>query len=210
MSCKAYKTYFGMPVRDQDKPWAPHFTCKHCKNTLEGWYRGEKRVMKFAIPRIWREPTDHSSNWYFCMVDVYKRRAGKNASAIMYPDLPSSIPPVPHCPELPVPKEKAAIFRREQKSEKEVDVEDSDYNFRGAAGERKPYYPNQRDFNDLMRDRGLTKSNAELLTSRLKECDLLDESVQLRGRVTDVFQAYLLVKMDSASATMCKFARFYK
>ncbi|XP_058889662.1 uncharacterized protein LOC131739473 [Acipenser ruthenus] len=71
--CEAYKAYFGMPVGDQDKPWAPHFTCEHCKKTLEGWYRGEKRAMKFAIPRIWREPTDHSSNCYFCMVDPSKQ-----------------------------------------------------------------------------------------------------------------------------------------
>ncbi|XP_076365938.1 uncharacterized protein LOC143254912 [Tachypleus tridentatus] len=56
---EAYKTYFDMPIGDQDKPWA-HFTCENCKKTLEGWYRGEKSVMKFAIPRVWREPTDHS------------------------------------------------------------------------------------------------------------------------------------------------------
>ncbi|XP_076306197.1 uncharacterized protein LOC143222906 isoform X2 [Tachypleus tridentatus] len=68
-----------------------------------GWYRGKKRSMKFAIPRIWREPTDHSSNCYFCMVDPPKRRAGKNASAIMYSYLPSSIVQVPYCPELLVP-----------------------------------------------------------------------------------------------------------
>ncbi|XP_076348126.1 uncharacterized protein LOC143245629 [Tachypleus tridentatus] len=70
----------------------------------QGWYREVKRVMKFAIPRIWRELTDHSSSCYFCMVDPFKHRAGKNASAIMYPDPPSSIAPVPHCPELPVPR----------------------------------------------------------------------------------------------------------
>ena len=34
--CKAYKAYFGMPVGDQDKSWAPHFTCEYCKKTLEG------------------------------------------------------------------------------------------------------------------------------------------------------------------------------
>ncbi|XP_076370254.1 uncharacterized protein LOC143256652 [Tachypleus tridentatus] len=56
--CEAYKPYFDMPVGDQDKPWVPHSTCEHCKKTLEGWYRGEKRVMKFAIPRIWHEPTE--------------------------------------------------------------------------------------------------------------------------------------------------------
>lgn len=34
--CEAYKAYFGMPVGDLDKSWAPHFTCEYCKKTLEG------------------------------------------------------------------------------------------------------------------------------------------------------------------------------
>ncbi|XP_076365929.1 uncharacterized protein LOC143254903 [Tachypleus tridentatus] len=128
--CEAYKAYFGMPVGDQDKPWAPRLTCEQCKKNLEGWYRGEKRAMKFAIPRIWREPTDHSSNCYFFMVDPFKRQAGKNTSAIMYPDLPSSITPVPHCPELPVP---TPPERKQPSSEEEVDVENPNYNVRGSA-----------------------------------------------------------------------------
>jgi hypothetical protein len=36
-----------------------------------------------------------------------------------------------------------------------------------------------KDLNDLIRDVDLTKSNAELLTSRLKQWNLLDESVQV-------------------------------
>ncbi|XP_076346207.1 uncharacterized protein LOC143244781 [Tachypleus tridentatus] len=88
--CEAYKAYFGMTVGDQDKPWAPHFICEHCKKTLEGWYRkGGERAMKFAIPRIWCEPTDYSSNFSFCMMDPSKHQSGKNAFAIMYLGLPS-------------------------------------------------------------------------------------------------------------------------
>src|SRR6218665_1950977 len=34
--CEAYQTFFGMPVGDQDKSWALHFTCEYCKKTLEG------------------------------------------------------------------------------------------------------------------------------------------------------------------------------
>lgn len=147
-----------------------------------GWYRGEKRAMKFAIPRIWREPTDHSSNCYFCLVDPSKRRTGKSAPPIMYPDIPSSIAPVPHCPELPVPtppKSDQPSSGERSKSDSEEDIADPDYNFTDAAEEKKPYFPNQKDLNDLIRDLGLTKSNAELLTSRLKEWNLLDESVQV-------------------------------
>ncbi len=42
-----------------------------------------------------------------------------------------------------------------------------------------PYYPNQRDLNDLIRAFGFAKSNGELLISRLKEWDLLNDSVQV-------------------------------
>ncbi|XP_076324195.1 uncharacterized protein LOC143232516 [Tachypleus tridentatus] len=122
--------------------------------------------MKFVIPRIWRDPTDKSSNGYFCMVDPSKRRAGKDASAIMFPDFPLFIAPVPHCPELPVPtppERKQPFSEESNKSEEEVDVEDSDYNFRGASGEKNPYYPNQGDLNDLIRDLGLRKSNSETI-----------------------------------------------
>ena len=59
--------------------------------------------MKFAIPRIWQQATDHSTNCYFCMVDPTKRRTGKNAPQIVYPGIPSSIAQVPHCPKLPIP-----------------------------------------------------------------------------------------------------------
>lgn len=138
--------------------------------------------MKFAIPRIWRLPTDHSSNCYFCMVDPTKRRTGKNAPQIVYPDIPSSIAPVPHCPELPIPtppKSDQPSSGDSSESDSMKDIGDSDCDFTEAVDERRPYFPNQKDVNDLIRDLGLTKSNAELLTSRLKQWNLLDESVQV-------------------------------
>ena len=146
-----------------------------------GWYRGENRAMRFAIPRIWRETTDHSSNCFSCMVDPSKRRGGKNAPAIIYPDLLSSIAPVPHCSELPVPTPPKREQQCLQKKSSSEEHEDTDPEFRDPTDERNPYYPNQEDINDLIRDLGLTKSNGELLTSRLKQWNLLDESVHISG-----------------------------
>jgi hypothetical protein len=116
------------------------------------------------------------------MVDPSKRQTGKNAPAITYPDLPSSIAPVRHCPELPVPtppEREQPSSEESSKSESEEDVGDPNYDLRGGAQERNPYYPNQKELNDLIRDLDLTKSNAELLTSWLKQWNLLDESVQV-------------------------------
>ena len=118
---------------------------------VTGWYRGEKRAMKFAIPRIWREPTDHSSNCYFCMVNPKNRRTGKNAPQIVYPDIPSSIAPVPHSPDLPVPtppRRHRPSSGDSSKSDSEADTGDMDYDSADEVGDRKPYFPNQKDVND--------------------------------------------------------------
>ena len=138
--------------------------------------------MKFAILRIWRQPTDHSSNCYFCMVDPTKRCTGKNAPQIVYPDIPSSIVPAPHCSELSIPtppKRDQSSSGDSSKLGSEEDIGDPDYDFTDAVEERGPYFPNQKDISNLIRDLGLTKFNAELLTSRLKQWNLLDESVQV-------------------------------
>ena len=103
-----YNAYFGMPAGDQDKPWAPHFTCEHCKRTLEG---------KVSTPPI------------------------------MYPDIPSSIAPVPRCPELPVqtpPERDQPSSGERSKSDSEEDIADPDYNFTDAAEDKKPYSPTRR------------------------------------------------------------------
>ena len=43
------------------------------------------------------QPTNHTNDCYFCTVDPSKRRAGKNAPAIIvYPSIPFSIALVPH------------------------------------------------------------------------------------------------------------------
>ena len=116
------------------------------------------------------------------MVDPTKRCTGKNAPRIVYPDIPSFIAPVPHCLELPIPtplKRGQPSSGDSSKSDSEEDIGDPDYSFTDAVEERRPYLPNQKATNDLIRDLGLTKSNAEILTSRLKQWNLLDESVQV-------------------------------
>ena len=142
--------------------------------------------MSFAIPRVWREPSNHLTDCYFCMVDPSKRRKGKNAPSIKYPDIPSSIAPVPHnTTDLPVPRPPL----RDESSIADMSSTDSETEQSSAmcvqrrvAGERCPYYPNQEDINDLVRELSLTKSNAELLISKLKQWDLLDDSVRIISR----------------------------
>ncbi|QQP54284.1 Uncharacterized protein FKW44_007069, partial [Caligus rogercresseyi] len=81
-------------------------------------------------------------------------------------------------PELPVPtpsKMDQSSLEDSSKPDSNGDIEDPDYRFTAdTAEERGPYFPNQKGLDDLIRDFGLTKSNADLLTSRLKQWNLLN------------------------------------
>ena len=92
----AYETYFGIKMGNLDKSWAPHFCCGSCRSTLEGWMRGSRKCMPFAIPRIWKEPTNHHDDCCFCMVDISKYNKTKDRKKIVFPSIPSSIAPVNH------------------------------------------------------------------------------------------------------------------
>ena len=51
-----------------------------------------------------------------------------------------------------------------------------------SRDERCLYYPNQEDIDGLIREMALTKSNAELLLSRLKQWDLLNNGVRITSQ----------------------------
>ncbi|CAI5785163.1 Hypothetical predicted protein [Podarcis lilfordi] len=170
---RAYHSYFGIKFGDQDKAWAPHMVCKACTETLRGWTNG-KRSLNFGIPMVWREPTNHVTDCYFCAVDVTGINR-KNRNSLKYPDLQSASRPVAHCDEIPVPifGELPDISDEDASSveghEEEVVLEDD-----------APHPFSQKELNDLVRDLSLSKDSAELLASRLKEKNLLSDRETLK------------------------------
>ena len=59
--------------------------------------------MPFTIPIFQREGKDHITDCYFCMLSL-KGINRKNKHYIQYPDVSSTIRPMPHGPDLPVPE----------------------------------------------------------------------------------------------------------
>ena len=195
----AYAAYFGMAMGDQDKEWAPHFICGTCRSILEGWLRGTRKGMPFAIPRIWREPTNHLNDCYFCLVDVSKAKSVKGRKNIEYPCLPSSIAPVPHSNELPIPIPPVSPI-----TDMEISSDEDNSEMFHEDSTKTPHFPNQEELNDLVRDLSLTKSNAELLASRLNEWNLLDSSCKTSSyRNRHIIYASFFKFCDSHSLCYC-------
>lgn len=137
-----------------------------------------KKKMKFAVPRIWREPTDHINDCYFCVVNPRKRRAGKNAKKILYPNLPSTSAPVPHSEIFPVPSS-PNVKTQEMVPLSQLSSNSEGSEFIIATPSVEPHLIDAEEFNDLIRDLNLPKIKAEILGSRLKQRNLLKDNVKI-------------------------------
>ena len=149
---RAYHTYFGIKLGDQNNTWAPHMECKTCTEYLHRWTNDKKSCLKFGIPMVWREPENHGTG---CVINLTGTNR-KNRISLKYPDLKSARRLVPVFGELPDIRDEHSSCVED--NEEEVIIDDD-----------APHPFSQIELNDLIRDLDLPKSSAELLASRLKE-----------------------------------------
>ena len=178
---KGYLAYFGVRLGDKDKLWAPHIVCKSCVKLLRSWTKGG-RQLKFGIPMVWRERKDHVTDCYYCMnnrrgFNMYKQKTW------IYPNLKSAIRPVLHCEAVPVPTFTTlpGIDDEDEVTEDtEVPLPVQDYDdsdFEGTS--HLPQTFTQGELSDLVRDLNLSKEQAEVLASRLKEKNNLSDGTKV-------------------------------
>ncbi|GFU45911.1 uncharacterized protein TNCV_5102161 [Trichonephila clavipes] len=112
--------------------------------------------MPFAIPMIWREPKDHSSDYYFCLTNV-KGVTSKSKHTVAYPDLQSAMRPVPgHSEELSIPKHPEHVTLEEERSHSNRSKEEEetfcgDTTFETSCSSELSLLT-QKYLNDLIRD----------------------------------------------------------
>ena len=174
---KLYFSYFGFKLGDQDKYWAQHITCSTCRGNLSLWAKGRKKRMPFAIPMVWREPIDHITDCYFCIVKTEGFNA-KNKNRIKYPNLKSAMRPIPHDElDLPIPILCNQSNHDSVSSPEETfDNEQLDKSF---IEDVIPKKFSQNELNDLIRELNLSKKLSEVLASRLVEKGLLLPEVKI-------------------------------
>ncbi|CAJ0962494.1 unnamed protein product [Ranitomeya imitator] len=66
---RVYFAFFKVKLGDQDKHWASHKVCKTCIESLRSWSQGKNAKLQFGVPMVWREPSNHLEDCYFCLVD---------------------------------------------------------------------------------------------------------------------------------------------
>ena len=68
--------------------------------------------------------------------------------SVVYPSIPSSIAPVPHCEDLPIPK---PPMLESLSSASASEEEGRDADFHEASTSKEPHFPYQQEMDDLIR-----------------------------------------------------------
>jgi hypothetical protein len=142
---------------------------------LRYWYDRKWKAMSFAIPTQWREQKNHYDDCYFCIVNVTSYNT-KNKKGIKYPNLLSAIRPIPHGTDLSVPSPPDNLSDESESSSLQSDTEEM--YFEPHQYDRPIYKFTQSELNDLIRELKLTKDKSELLSSRLREKNMLASRVK--------------------------------
>ncbi|GBM20775.1 hypothetical protein AVEN_30025-1 [Araneus ventricosus] len=150
---------------------------------MTSWLKGF-RHMPFALPMVWREPKNHSTDCYFCLTDI-SGLTSHSRHTVVYPNLPSAIRPVTHSSELSIPKptETWSLDDNDDIVPNSVVVKEAEDDqvpmYADVQTSPMPHLISRSDLNDLVRDLNLSKNQSELLASRLKEWNLLEKETKV-------------------------------
>ena len=153
---RVYKVYFGLALGDQGKTLAPHIVYHNCKEMLCDWTKGKHKGLPFGSPMTWREPMDHTTDCYFCLVNT-KGIDMKNRHKISYSSIPSAIRLTLHSNELPIPVFKGILPSEDVGNDQEHETADETQEILSESGDPSfespqsltPLQFNQPDLNDL-------------------------------------------------------------
>ncbi|GBO35837.1 hypothetical protein AVEN_14763-1 [Araneus ventricosus] len=146
---------------------------------MTSWLKGFCH-MPFVILMVWRQLKNHSTDCYF-LTDI-SGITSHSRHIVVYPNLPSAIRPVTHSSELSIPKPTETWSLDDIVADSLVVKEAKDNQapmYADVQTSPIPHLISQSDLNDLERDPNLSKNQSELLTSRLKEWNLVEKETKV-------------------------------
>jgi len=158
--------------------------------------------MPFGVPVVWRVPSNHSTDCYFCMVpSIQNGMSMKKQSTLVYLNIPLAIRPVPYGNGLPVtePPDNFVMYSDNEDTSNSKEQQPSasrDANYLPST-DSSNHKITEGELCDLIRDLELPKNKAELLASSLQQWNLL----QHRGKwCTVMLGDYCWMKRDASNA----------
>jgi len=165
-------------LEDQNKYWAPHEVSKTCVECLRQWKNGQRKILKFGIPMVWREPTNHHDDCYFSVENV-KGFNGYKKSKWEYPYLESARRPIPYNDNVPIQAYTLPLSYIEKQQDLKCNTTRHSSFSEYEGNILTPQQFTQTELNDLVQDLNLSKRAFELLASRLKEKNCLKPQAKI-------------------------------
>ncbi|KAJ4441305.1 hypothetical protein ANN_11159, partial [Periplaneta americana] len=142
------------------------FLVLHASLCMEKWHTSHATYYPYDLEGT----QNHSSDCYFCLTNI-KGITSKSKHTVVYPNLQSAMRPVPHCEELLIPKPPEHVALDEESSDSDGSKEEKETEFGDTTFEQscssELHLLSQEDLNDLIRDLKLSKTQSEMLASRL-------------------------------------------
>ena len=169
----SYIKKFQSNISDLKKNWTPNICCNSCRLGFND------KNFTMETPMIWREPKDHTSDCYFCSVDLPNFRSVINASKCFnYPqNIESAI--LPTFRDMNIFVDSHVDNKTEWKNDFDTDEEYLEENFENNYDGRNLHLLDQSDLSDIFRDANLNKEQSELIASRLKQFNLLKKDTRV-------------------------------
>ena len=104
----------------------PTLCATTCEEMLRDWAKGKRKSLPFGVPMVWREPKEHLTDCYFCLVNT-KDIGKKNWRNFSYPSIPSAIRPVLHSNEFPSPVFNGFLSSEDEETGSEEERMDMEY-----------------------------------------------------------------------------------
>lgn len=146
--------------------YEPEFICDYCCRTL----KKPSVTLHFSTPMIWHHQLYHKpDDCYFCQTNT-KGYSFKTRKSVKYANVLTVTKPIYVSDEVPTTS-KAAI-------EIEKDLEDEEY-LPPKYSSMERHLISNADFCDLIRDIHLSKRQCEILGSRLKQWNLVDQDFRV-------------------------------
>lgn len=205
---EAYNLYFERNY-SESRWYEPEFICSTCSFTLKKWKSSQSYQdrLPFSSPMVWHHQVIHRpEDCYFCETNVQGQRF-KTRNSIQYPNVLTVTKPCPKENE----KKPAEV------KEVEVDItcaDDSsspssnDEPFIAGLESKERHFVSNSDMNDIVRDLKLSWRQAEILGSRLKQWNLVenDFKITLARKNTEraIFNNNFEIDGDDENLVYCK------
>lgn len=179
---EAYQKVFDRSMSNLDKAWVPTSCCSSCRANLQLSVQKQQIKLPFDLPAVWREPTDHTVDCYFCLTKTYGYSI-KNKSSIIYADVSSVDQPSvsPSTSAFGCDDSDKLEGNPPEADQQPLNIEDDQDYTNQEVTNPVPRPLSQEQLNDWIRDCKLTKETSEMLASRMKECHFLQPGVTVSG-----------------------------